>query len=271
MVSITPSAFFFTGKPAYDQYKAWLLETHKVSVDPQMENHYAVICDTAHRAFEQCEVWTGIVSGLRELNDKFLISHKCALMKGFSPRIVTKPFNSFLEKTYRKNILFNSNFPEPPKGGWLLPDNCHSAINDIIRTTITVNYLDGVEYVLGHVQRAASERGVGTASDNEARMEGYYAIHLYYRKEIRVIGRDFTSKECEFSFEIQITTEIKEIVKTILHAFYDKARLAATKDGGRDWRWDYKSDEFVANNIGHVIHYIEGMIVQVRDRQGGFV
>ncbi len=33
------------------------------------------------------------------------------------------------------------------------------------------------------------------------------------------------------------------------------------------WQWDYKCDEFLPNYLGHIIHYIEGMIMEVRDRK----
>ena len=33
------------------------------------------------------------------------------------------------------------------------------------------------------------------------------------------------------------------------------------------WQWDYKSDEFSANYLGHILHYVEGMIVEIREKQ----
>lgn len=33
------------------------------------------------------------------------------------------------------------------------------------------------------------------------------------------------------------------------------------------WQWDYESDEFIPNYLGHILHYIEGMIMEVRKRE----
>lgn len=67
--------------------------------------------------------------------------------------------------------------------------------------------------------------------------------------------------------EIQISTSVKEIIKKLLHIHYENRRLNNT-DNGSLWQWDYKGDEFIASYLGHIIHYVEGMIVTLRDRQG---
>ena len=38
-------------------------------------------------------------------------------------------------------------------------------------------------------------------------------------------------------------------------------------DDDMKWQWDYKSDEFTANYLGHILHYVEGRIVELRDKQ----
>ena len=35
------------------------------------------------------------------------------------------------------------------------------------------------------------------------------------------------------------------------------------------WQWNYKSDEFAANYLGHILHYVEGMIIEIRDKKRG--
>jgi len=252
----------------FADYKRWLLHARRIRVDERMENRYEVVCQSVERAFSQSDVWLSVTKGLRDLDDQYLIARKCSLMSNYDIKIVTKPFNSFLEKTYRKNILLNTNFPDPPPGGWLLPDDWFSRINDIARTTVTVRYLDGVEYILSYIQGVARDIGATTTCDYEASLEGYYAVHLYLTKDIDIVDQWYSKLRRTFTLEIQITTQIKELVKSILHSFYEKARLASLSErDGKNWRWDYKSDEFVASNLGHLIHYVEGMIVQVRDRQ----
>ena len=68
------------------------------------------------------------------------------------------------------------------------------------------------------------------------------------------------------SVEIQITTEFKEMIKGLLHKYYDINRKMI-KDDDYKWQWDYKNEQFVPNYMGHIAHYLEGMIVEIRDKQ----
>jgi len=57
-----------------------------------------------------------------------------------APNIYTKNLDSLVVKAYRKNVLNNGNFPNPPNEGWITPENWLETVKDIIRTTITVKY-----------------------------------------------------------------------------------------------------------------------------------
>ena len=67
---------------------------------------------------------------------------------------------------------------------------------------------------------------------------------------------------------MQITTQLQEVIRKLLHKHYESRRKRTTPDELK-WQWDYKSDEFSANYLGHILHYIEGMIMEVRDKQEG--
>ena len=43
-------------------------------------------------------------------------------------------------------------------------------------------------------------------------------------------------------------------------------RKRITKENVK-WQWNYKGDEFTANYLGHILHYVEGMIMEIRDKQ----
>lgn len=62
-----------------------------------------------------------------------------------------------------------------------------------------------------------------------------------------------------------MTTQIKDVIKRLLHKYYEERRMPGTTYNA-DWRWNYRSDEFIANYLGHILHYVEGMILEVRDR-----
>jgi hypothetical protein len=72
-----------------------------------------------------------------------------------------------------------------------------------------------------------------------------------------------------FTLEIQITTQIKDIIKTLLHKYYETSRMANTRPSIEEIAWNYKNEEFIATYLGHILHYVEGMIIEVRDRERG--
>ena len=73
----------------------------------------------------------------------------------------------------------------------------------------------------------------------------------------------------EFSFEIQVTTQLQDVILKLTHKIYEDRRQKGKDDSNKMWQWDYESEEFSANYLGHVLHYIEGMIMGVREKQRG--
>ena len=65
--------------------------------------------------------------------------------------------------------------------------------------------------------------------------------------------------------EIQVTTQIQEIIKTLLHKQYEEKRKVNTPKDYK-WQWDSKSPQFIPNYLGHIVHYVEGMIIEIRDK-----
>ena len=100
----------------------------------------------------------------------------------------------------------------------------------------------------------------------EAREEGYYAAHQYISKEFEIPKIDWDTEKIDFSIEIQITTQLQEIIRGLLHKYYGEKRKRITKENVK-WQWNYKGDEFTANYLGHILHYVEGMIMEIRDKQ----
>ena len=71
----------------------------------------------------------------------------------------------------------------------------------------------------------------------------------------------------EFSAEIQITTQLKEVMRQLTHGQHQERRQKERPAPDEKWQWDHRSKEFVPNYLGHMLHYLEGMIMQVRDQQ----
>jgi hypothetical protein len=180
------------------------------------------------------------------------------------PVILIKPFSSFVEKTYRKNILLNKNWPNEPDEGWILPSNWFSRINDIVRTLIQVKYLDGVDFLINKITSRCENQNISCIHFLEAREEGYYAAHLYIKNQYEIPKMSLGTDKVDINFEIQITTQLQDVIRKLLHTYYKEKRVNS-KD--KKWQWDYKSDEFSANYLGHILHYLEGMIMEIRDKE----
>ena len=164
-------------RPSLAEYEAWLLKSHKTTNFSILKNHYETVTRELADSYRECDFWKSIVSNLRNVDAQYLVDHKYPLIADFSPAIVIKPWNSFIEKTYRKNIAHNNNFPESPDGGWLQPDNWYIRIHDIVRTTLVVKYLDGVPLIAEYLRSIASENNVSFEFELEARVDGYYGAH----------------------------------------------------------------------------------------------
>ena len=100
----------------------------------------------------------------------------------------------------------------------------------------------------------------------EAKEEGYYAAHLYIRPEFEIPEVTWNTKRIKVSIEIQITTQLQEVIRKLLHKYYEQRRKGLGVEKIK-WQWDYKSDEFSANYLGHIVHYVEGMIMEIREKQ----
>ena len=102
--------------------------------------------------------------------------------------------------------------------------------------------------------------------DFEAKEEGYYAAHMYVTNKFEIpkmgLGTEFVNVRIEF----QITTQLQEVIIKLLHKYYEKRRKQEKLIENIKWQWDYKSDEFATNYLGHILHYIEGMIMERREK-----
>jgi hypothetical protein len=250
-----------------EEYKKWLKEQHGVTITDRTERYYETVVNKIKRDFEQSEFWIGIIENLRQYEEEYTIDTGYALFTpNFEPKLEIKPFKSFLLKTFRKNIIENELYPNEPTDSWILPKNWFSRVNDILRTLFVVKYLDGVDYMIRKVNSLCEQSKTEFKCFLEAREEGYYAAHLYARQKFEIPQETWDTAIVDFSIELQITTQLQEVIRRLLHKYYEEKRGRA-KENGLKWQWNYRSDEFIANYLGHILHYVEGMIVDIRERQ----
>src|SRR5271157_2509592 len=252
-----------TNKPEFKDYLGWLETTSTIALPKNYETYFNTITAIMKADLENSELWIKILENLREYNDEYYIKTNYQLFREYTPSIVIKPYQSFLLKTYRKNILENKRWPDEPFGGWYFPENWLSRINDTIRTLFEVKYLDGVEFLISKIETLCKERNDRFEYHLEARDEGYYAGHVYITQQFEIPKITWDTEIITPKVEIQITTQLQEVIQQLLHNYYEENRKSTDKS--ENWQWKFRSNEFSANYLGHILHYLEGMIVEVRD------
>jgi hypothetical protein len=250
------------------EYKAWLNSGQNLRIDSVTETHYRTVADRIRVELAASPFWREWLGNMKLFQDTYFVeTGYLLLMPNRDPELLTKPFESALLKSFRQNVLRNDRWPDEPIGGWVLPTNWFSKINDIARTVVAVKYLDGVKFLGEQTMALAARLGLESRIDFEAKEEGYYAGHLYVYQDVEVPRLTWDMERAHVSFEIQITTQLQEVIRLLLHKYYEERRGGPESD--TKWQWDYGSDQFVANYLGHILHYVEGMIMDVRGRQGG--
>jgi len=250
-----------------NEFKEWLDMSLGFKIDDSYDYYYNTVVKKLKNDFEESDYWKKVSNELSEINDRYFM-HKGVhlLTANETPKILMKSLDSLIIKAYRKNILNNDDFPNEPNGGWITPDNWFESVKDIIRTTITVKYLDGVQFIVDELAGFSKNYGLNFTSSFEAREEGYYAAHSGVLFPSSIPDKDFSQINKNFNIEIQVTTQIQEIIKKLLHKHYEENRKIKVPQDYK-WQWDYKSPEFTSNYLGHIIQYIEGMIVEIRDKE----
>ena len=249
------------------EYKTWLREQHNIEVSDRTKRYYDAVVSKTADDFRNATLWKTIISQLEQNNQEYYLNKNYYLFTDTSPpELYKKPFDSFVLKTFRYNVLNNAKWPNEPDGGWILPSNWFSRINDMVRTYFVVKYLDGVIFFASKLMDLCDSLGCNSRVDYEAKEEGYYAAHFYVSFLCDVPREDWDTRDETISVEIQITTQLQEVIKRLLHKYYEQRREHLTATDIK-WQWDYRSDEFATNYLGHILHYIEGMIMEVRDKK----
>lgn len=254
-------------KPAFpDEYVDWLWEEHEVSVGADTEAQYADFSRQLERQFRASWFFEHLPGRLLEFHANYKVAKGTGLLANPSPAIPldVKSWTSFLEKTYRRNVLDNKRWPSEPDRGWILPDSGFDKIGDVVRALVVVRYLDGMDEVAGALSQLAVDTGLSSTMGRLAKVEGYYATHVDIAFSPRLpVGLDVMNVPT--SVEIQITTELQANIRDLAHGHYERRRMA-TEANPAAWQWDYGGLEFSSNYLGHVLHYLEGMIMQLRER-----
>ena len=179
--------------------------------------------------------------------------------------LLTKPFSSAIDKLYRSNILYNRQFPEPPRSGWIEPPELYEKIEDLIRTRLVCKYMDGPRFVCEALMRRCRQAGIDSKFRELSTEAGYYAWHFYVRIPVELMLEAASVVEKSMWVEIQITTQLAEVITALTHEFYEARRSAGPAPKDNDWKWDASSQGFRSAYLGHGLHLLEGIIQNLKD------
>jgi hypothetical protein len=255
-------------RPTYEGYAEWLKTDCGHIIDVRATQRYEAATAIIQDAFRRSPFWGSLLQRLPDWDAQYQIDTGYVLFGGPTPapEINRKPYESFLLKTFRKNVTTNAAWPDHPPDGWLFPPECLPRINDNVRTRLVARYLDGVKYIADSALALASEQSLEAQVDYEAKEDGYYAAHLYVIMEFQIPTKEWDLEKVAVPIEIQITTQVQDLIQRLLHIDYTQRRLFAETEGTK-WQWDYRGQSFSVNYLGHILHYVEGMIMDIRERQ----
>lgn len=194
-----------------------------------------------------------------ERHPEFLLTHPDTEIE-----LLTKPYDSVIEKVYRQNVLNNRSFPDPPFDGWIDGTNFFQRLNDVIRGRIVCKYIDGPEFLSGHFGERCGKSGLPFESYPMNNASGYHSWHCYLTHQIDVIEGGGVI-ERSLSVELQITTQLAEVLTALTHHLYEEQRLAPPGRRDESWRWKPESVQFRSTYMGHTLHLLEGVILSLKN------
>ena len=143
-----------------------------------------------------------------------------------------------------------------PKSGAPIP-----RMGDLVRTRVICRYIDGVEFFTSKLEQLAKEMNLNPKRRREGRLEGYFAQHLIVNAEV-IFRFGGGSELARIVCEVQVASELATAMWQASHPIYEFSR--DEDKSPEDWQWNPKDPRFIANQLGHMIHLADGLIVQLR-------
>ncbi len=251
-----------------DEYVEWWNKNCNPKIDTLCRKQYEDARVLVRHNFLNSTGWGKLIEELYNYESEYRGNHNgydLLMKKPNDIDLSYKEWKDFLSKVWRKNVIEREIWDGKQDETWITPLNWFESITDIVRTTIIVKYFDGTAFLLDKMCNLFRKYGYDCIPDWEARPEGYYAAHLNVFGEYELLFGIETQKK-KISVEIQVTTQIKDVIREMTHKVYEKRRTRLFTPHNK-WQWDYKSKEFAPNYIGHILHYVEGTMMDIRDKE----
>jgi ppGpp synthetase/RelA/SpoT-type nucleotidyltranferase len=253
----------------------WWNDNFDDMIDLRVRKLYSDVSTFVKYRFDHSDEFMTLIHELRNYDAEYRQSYGYDLLmkKPEEIKLEPKEWDGFISKVWRENVVQNTHWNDEnwdkevcqPNGGWITPSNWFERIHDIVRTRIVVKYFDGVALLVDKMSNHFLGCGCQIKPDWEAREEGYYAAHLNVTRDYEIpVGLEIQKKK--ITIEIQVTTQMKDVITELTHKYYERKRETLVQPDIK-WQWDYECDEFLPNYIGHMLHYIEGALMQIRNRE----
>ncbi|MCH8806410.1 MAG: hypothetical protein IH986_10015 [Planctomycetes bacterium] len=153
-----------------------------------------------------------------------------------------------------------------PKEYWPAEGPPVPRLNDLVRTRVVCQFLDGVEFMGNKLQELATEMGLRVTRERQGRLEGYFAQHLYFDHEV-LFRFGGSPQQVTIKCEVQIATLLATRLWYESHGVYEEWR--GQEETQEEWQWDPSDSRFIARQLGHMIHLADGLLVGLRDARSG--
>jgi hypothetical protein len=250
-----------------EQYLDWMRKQHGQDfVSIENINRFNTNIKTIQSTIANSPVIHEIEKKLHEWALEYELNTQSSLfMKEPSLQFITKSYESVVDKTFRINALWNKKYPNsPPKMGWITPDNIFSNINDLVRTYLVCKFIDGPKFLTEKLEIYCNSKNMRCECYSQERDEGYYAYHFYLYDYVDVLDSNWKSIKTLAITEIQLTTQLQEVLKDLTHQYFEVTRLEP-KSSDNKWKWEVGSNRFRSAYMCHTLHLLEAIILDLRD------
>lgn len=247
-----------------EEYVEWAKKKLNVELSNKTERWYNSNARAIINTAQAHPFFAKLDEALLQDEEAYKQAHSVGLMMRRELHLLQKPYSSMLDKSLRKNVLENPSFPKPPKDGWFVPETWFAQNNDIVRSTLVCKYIDGPKFLVSRFEERARVLGLSLRSKSQQNDDGYYAYHFYVRLPVELDWFDWRSKTESVEIEVQITTQLQEVLRALTHKLYEVRRLASASDP-HSWKWEVMTKRFKAAFLGHTLHMLEAAIVELRD------
>ena len=101
--------------------------------DSGFKRRYDVNLTTSMTTVSKHKFFLETQTNLENWNQEYSQKTGTMLLMGTQPlQLIQKPYQSAVDKSFRINVLWNDNFPEAPKQGWVTTENIYHYFNDLI-------------------------------------------------------------------------------------------------------------------------------------------